>query len=156
MRLPRLRFTVRRMMIAVALMAIASLFWSAWMNRRSAYCRRQAEWHASEQSRLGKNRDYQLNVASRTKDPALASYLSYDAERYRQGIIWHARREQDFRRASWRPWEPTPNYPREAPWPPIPANLLPAGADPNDFCISADGRWGTRAEMTGHVPKSRE
>jgi hypothetical protein len=45
------------MMVAVAVTSIASLLWAAWMNRRAAYCRIQAEWHAHEQWRFGKNRD---------------------------------------------------------------------------------------------------
>jgi len=147
MRMPRLRLTVRGMMVAVALMSIASLGWATWMNRRSSYCRRQAEWHAHEQWRLAHNMDAQLDVAGRSKDLALASFLRYDAERYRQGSIWHGRREQDFRRAMWQPWEPFPNYPRDPPWPAIPANLYPPGADPKDFWISVDGHWGTRAQI---------
>jgi hypothetical protein len=81
------------------------------------------------------------------KDPDAATVLTYDAERYRQGINWHASRERDYRRAISRPWEPTPNYLRDPPWPPIPANLYPQGADPNDFWTTSDGRWGTRAQI---------
>jgi hypothetical protein len=154
MRLPRAQFTLRRMMVAVAVLSIASLFWAAWMNRRAAYCRSQAEWHASKQLHLGKNREYLLTVAGRAKDPALASYLGYDAERHRLGMIWHAQRGQEYRRAAWRLWEPTPNYPADAPWPAIPPALFPPGADPNDFWITTDGRWGTRAQVNGPAPPS--
>ena len=141
-------------MVGVAVMSIASVLWASWMNRRASYCQSQAEWHANQQSHLSKNRDYQLSVAGRTKDPALASYLRYDAERYRQGIIWHARREMDYRRAMWRLWEPSPNFARHAPWPSIPANLLPAGADPSDLWITTDGHWGTRAQISDRAPLS--
>src|SRR5262249_50989590 len=126
----------------------------AWMNRRAAYCHSRAEWHASQRSHLGRNRDYLLSVADRTRDPALASYLRYDAERHRQGVIWHERREGDFRRAMWRPWEPSPNFPPDAPWRPIPASIFPAGADPDDFWITTDGRWGTKAQVNGQATPS--
>jgi hypothetical protein len=154
MMFPRVRFTVRGMMTAVALMSVASLLWAAWMNRRTAYCRSRAEWHASQRSHLGRNRDHLLSVADRTRDPALASYLMYDAERYRQGALWHERRERDFRRAMWRPWESSPNFPRDAPWRPIPASIFPAGADPDDFWITTDGRWGTKAQVNGQATPS--
>jgi hypothetical protein len=143
----RVRFTVRGMMVAVAVMSIASLLWAAWMNRRAASCRSEAEWSAHEQLRFEANRAVQLREAGLASDPSVASVLSYDAERYRQGIFWHARRERDYRRAMSRPWEPIPNYPRDPPWPAIPANLLPAGVNPKDFWITPDGRWGTRAQM---------
>jgi hypothetical protein len=129
----RVRFAVRGMMVAVAVISVASLLWAAWMNRRAASCRSEAEWSAHEQLLFEANRAVQLRDAELTKDPAMASSLSYDAERYRKGIIWHALRERDFRRAMWQPWKPIPNHPRDPPWPPIPANLLPAGADPEDF-----------------------
>jgi hypothetical protein len=141
MRLPRVRFTVRGMMVAVAVMSIASLLWAAWTNRRAAYCRSQAEWSAHEQWRFGQNRDVQLRDANRVADPAIAAILRYDAERYRQGISWHARREQDFRRAMWRPWEPSPNYPREPRWSPTRPTCSRRGWTPT---ISGSPRTATR------------
>jgi hypothetical protein len=156
MRIPQVRFTVRGMMVAVAVMSIASLFWAAWMNRRAAYCRSQAEWSAHEQWRFGGIRDVQLRGAGLSSDPAVASVLSYDAERYRKGIIWHARRERDFRRAMSRPWEPIPDYPRDPPWPAIPANLFPVGVNRNDFWITPDGHWGTRAQMRAQAQSSTQ
>jgi hypothetical protein len=154
MRLPRLRFTVRGMMVAVAVMSIAFLLWSARLNRRAAYCRNEAEWSAHEQWRFGQNRDVQLRDANCAADPAIGAILRYDAERYRKGIIWHARRDRDFRRAMWRPWEPSPNYPRDPPWPPTPANLFPPGVDPNDFWFTPDGRWGTRSQRGSAITPS--
>ncbi len=154
MRLPGVRFTVRGMMVAVAVMAIASLLGKAWMNQRAAYCRNQAEWSAHEQWRLQGNRDVQLRDAGRAKDPAVAALLGYDAERYRQGIIWRARRERDYRRAVWRPWEPIPDYPRDPPWPTIPASLFPPGVNPKDYSITPDGRWGSRAQISGQASSS--
>jgi hypothetical protein len=154
MRFPHVRFTVRGMTIAVGLMSIACLFWAAWMNRRTAYCGGRAAWHASQRSHLGKNRDHLLSVAERTGDPALASYLRYDAERHRQGAIWHELRERDFRQAMLRPWEAIPNLPPDAPWRPIPPSMYPAGADHDDFWITTDGRWGTKAQVIGQAPPS--
>jgi hypothetical protein len=144
MRIARVRFTVRGMMLAVAVMSIASLLWAAWMNRRTAYCRSQAEWSAHEQQRFRGNRDVQLRDAGRASDPAVAAVLSFDADRYRQGITWHARRERDFRRAMWRPWDPIPNYSRDPPWPAIPASLLPTGTNADDF-ISRSRATATKA-----------
>ncbi len=154
MKLPRVRFTVRRMMVAVAVMSIACLLGKAWITQRVAYCRNQPDWSAHEQWRFGMNRDVDLRDAGRAKDPAVASLLAYDAGIYRQGIISHARRERDYRRAMWRPWEPIPNYPRDPPWPGIPANLFPPGVNPKDYSITPDGRWGSRAQSSGQASSS--
>ena len=143
-------------MVAVAVMSITSLLWAAWMSHISAYCRSQAEWSAHKQWRFEGNRDFQLRDAGLASDPAVASVLGYDAERYRQGIFWHARRERDFRRAVWRPWEPIPDYPRDPPWPAVPANVFPAGVNPKDFWITPDGHWETRAQMRGQVRSSTQ
>jgi hypothetical protein len=156
MKVHRMRFTVRWMMVAVAVMSVASLFVKAWMNQRAAYCRSQAEWSAHEQWRMGMSRDVQLREAGRAKDPTVTSFLAYDAGRYRQGINWHARREQDYRRAMWRLWEPIPNAPRDPPWPAIPANLFPPGVNPKDYSITPDGRWGSRVQMSGTASSSRQ
>lgn len=103
---------------------------------------------------MGTIRDVYLRDVGRAKDPTVAAFLGYAAAKYRQGIIWHARRERDYRRAIWRPWEPIPDYPRDPLWPATPASLFPPGVNPKDYSITPDGRWGSRAQSSGQASSS--
>jgi hypothetical protein len=90
MRPSRLRFTVRRMMIAIVLVAIA-LGIKPWMNRRSAWSRHRAEGHIAEWTRLAPTRN-------RVVEPRLA---------------YHAEMSLKYGKAAERPWLPIPADPPE-------------------------------------------
>jgi len=132
MRLPRVRFTVRRMMIAVAI--VASLFSSAMMYRRYHYCLQSEEYFidqtkfhiefaemlrssaeiAADTSRdirsRGKygSKDYLAEVAKwqrrATRDRELATWHSAEASRMGKAA-------DAFRRVQSRPWLAIPPEP---------------------------------------------
>lgn len=104
MRFPRVQFTVRRMMLAVAVSAM--LMGTARAGWHCYYCVRMAEVHAwmgaMGYGRCGMER------------PTAEEELAYK-EHNRKLAGYHARIEKKYRRAAWRPWEPIlpdPPYPR--------------------------------------------
>lgn len=88
MRLPRVRFTVRRMMVAVALMAFL-----LWTVKLSAEYTRRAQ---SFSSWLGEPK------SAETGRPRYFAKLQHYAEM-----------ERKYRRAAWFPWAPVPPDPPE-------------------------------------------
>ena len=90
MRLPRVRFTVRRLMVAVAVAAIA-LGWQ----RRWAYCREMAEHHHIRSYCCVKSPDKDVN------------------ERMERRAGYHARMERKYRIAAWLFLLPIPPDPPE-------------------------------------------
>jgi hypothetical protein len=112
MKLHRPRFTVRRMMVAVAIAAVST--WGAQAAFRWRDYRTRADVHASEQTRL--RAELAPYVAFKGKSgrfPGCGTFqysLMVDLER----AEWHALLEAKYRRASLRPWLPV------APDPPAP------------------------------------
>jgi type II secretory pathway component PulJ len=93
MRLPRVRFTVRRMMVAVTLVAILL----AVVIRRRDYCLRMAARYAQEEART--RSDLQ---SARALGPAmLAVHVAAQ----------HGELRRRYQRAASRPWEPLPDDP---------------------------------------------
>jgi hypothetical protein len=98
MRLPRVRFTVRRMMVAVAIVAVSMPM--VRTARHSWECWTKAQKFAAINARL---RDFR---------PGLCGAVKWTAERERAsatfiagGRAYYARMEAKYRRAAWRPWE---------------------------------------------------
>lgn len=93
MRLPRVRFTVRRMMVAVA--AIAILCGAMMLAERRVRFGRIAEHH-------------RLNARDYTFDKEEGMYMADP------GSYWHKVLHEKYRRAASRPWlsvEPDPPWP---------------------------------------------
>jgi hypothetical protein len=95
MRLSHVRFTVRQMMVAVAVFAM--LMATGRAGWHSFFCWRMAESHALlgalGVSRCGMERPTAEEERAHKRDnKILAEY--------------HARQERKYRRAAWRPWEP--------------------------------------------------
>ena len=156
MKLQRVRFTVRGMMLAVVILSIASLLWASWV--QNGVRRLAVAWRSGMPPNgcILRIPEPISTVANSARDPSLAPLLRYQAERYRQGAALHEQWERAFRRALWRPWEPIPDFPCHAPLAPIPRSVYPAGADPDDFRITTDGRWGTRAQILGQSTASSQ
>jgi hypothetical protein len=90
MRLPRVRFTVRRMMVAVALIA-SVLGLLVWMDRRAREFRDRRDYHRTCWSAIDEGFDV---------EPAPAAYHRTMAEKYRRAA-----------ERSWLPIEPDPPEP---------------------------------------------
>ena len=118
MRLPRVRFTVRRMMVAVAVVALA--FWLEMWRRRAPYCRHQAVRCASAQrSHLWLAESHERIAAlyrSASGGPAGRRPVRHRAighlhpgglERAGEGEAG-GRRAEAFRRAAMYPWSSMP------------------------------------------------
>src|SRR3954469_24445016 len=100
MRVPRVRFTVRRMMVAIAV--IAMLLCGAMMGKRWVGCYRRASLYAAGE------RQWREMAARDRGDPRsiAATWGPQIAEDY-------AQLARKYRRAMWRPWSPV------APDPPL-------------------------------------
>ncbi len=98
MGLPRLRFTVRRMMIAVAVVAVGLAVVVGWT--RSVFCLKRAAWHAVHEARL------------RADGRMLASHsLLIRANLADSDAAEHARLRARYQYVASRPWEPLPDDP---------------------------------------------
>ena len=98
MGLPRLRFTVRRMMVAVAVVAV--LLGAFSQLRRASYCMDRAARHVAQEARL---RDEGRMLASNTL--LIAANLA-DAR-----ADEHARLSSIYQYVAFRPWVPLPDDP---------------------------------------------
>jgi hypothetical protein len=117
MRLPRVRFTVRRMMVATAVLAI-SLFSGIWLTRmgRLAGIYEQRALHHAQQERATRQAiEDQLAHIQRIarypeKDP---SYLHLQQLQHKNpSADYHAAMSDKYELASRRPWQPvTPDPP---------------------------------------------
>jgi hypothetical protein len=120
MRVPYVRLTVRRMMIAVA--AVALLMFAVDCVRRSSVYRHQADLYALAE-------DHALWVAHKTEEverywqdhpekraEAMSRlYHWHGPEPARKLAAYHARLKRKYHRAMWRPWEavePDPPFPQ--------------------------------------------
>jgi hypothetical protein len=114
MRVPRVRFTVRRMMVAVAVVAL--VVWLERWRRRVPFCRQQAlRCAAAQRSHLGLAGSHERIAALYRTHPAdPRAVVRYDIE---QSVIftlgaWSERakakraaeRAEAFRRAAMYPW----------------------------------------------------
>jgi hypothetical protein len=99
MRLPRFRFTVRQMMIAVAVTAL--LLDAAQRCRHFYHC-----WQLANVAACLRVRGYTCGMAELTPEQK-RSIVEYSAKR----ATCFSRLEAIYRRAAWRPWEAIPPVP---------------------------------------------
>jgi fermentation-respiration switch protein FrsA (DUF1100 family) len=121
MRLPRVRFTVRRVMSVAVVVLLVIGIGAEVVRRRSRFLLERVRQHSAERIRLSADRDSRQRQAA--ADPAMRPVFLFDAERHDRAIAWHARQEDENRRAMLRPWEPVPPTRAGPPWPPIPSEL---------------------------------
>ncbi len=115
MRLPRVRFTVRHLMFAVAVVA-AALASDRW-SRQSAEYRSQAEYHESRLSILALVREtggYPYCSLGISGIPL--RYNSETAPLHAKCVSYHTRMLRKYQRAAFFPWlgvnpDPPPPYP---------------------------------------------
>ena len=144
MRLPRVRFTIRRMMVAVAVLAM--LISADQLHRRSTRYRKMASLfgqletasrdrqRTAERSSLQRSErakswvagwgpfnddQHRASVVAQTKDWIEAGYLRQEATVYAAEADWYSQSRQQYEHAASYPWEPL------APHPPWPAAKLP-------------------------------
>jgi hypothetical protein len=138
MRVPRVRFTIRGMMVAVAVLAL--LIGTDTLVRRSTHYRKMANlvgqretssrklqgtserssrWHTelawSQVERWGPFDDdrHRASVVAQTKDWIEAGYLRQEAAAYAAEAEWYSQLKQRYERAASHPWEPlAPDPPR--------------------------------------------
>jgi hypothetical protein len=108
MRVPRMRFTVRRIMVAAAVVAV--LLAVAPFRQRSATYHRKALEH----SRLvGVSRENaQVQLAAWPEHPEVRALMEASAAEFERLAVWHADLAEKYRRAASRPWEMMPLDPR--------------------------------------------
>jgi hypothetical protein len=109
MRLPRFRFTVRRLMVAMAIVAL--LLGGGILGRRSLDYRRLAAFHEQmEQRKERAVRGIEI-LARAANDPADAAAARRDAAYEAQIGRHHAALKAKYLRAASRPWLPVPPDP---------------------------------------------
>jgi hypothetical protein len=129
MRLPRVRFTVRRLIVAVAI--VAGMLQAILMNYRYLHCWTSAEHYAMRsESRArsaeghGKSGERYAEWAREAEDrsPGLTTLWNDSAARERDEAardsaeaIRMAEASEAFRRVASRPWVAIPPHPREDP-----------------------------------------
>jgi hypothetical protein len=113
MRLPRMRFTVRRLMIAVAFLALFLGGW-VWMERKSARFSDLANWHHSQitcifDGCMGADGEFVYEATSlpqRDGDPPVSL-------RQQRIDTWHRQISMKYWAAARRPWLPVEPDPPE-------------------------------------------
>ena len=99
MKLPRVRFTVRRMMVAVAIVALSlgAIRWVVEMRHRSAaYQRRALEYAVSIRCSTG--------ILVRMPDGRWVDRYRYQDENDRRDDAWARQLAAKYRRLSYTPW----------------------------------------------------
>ena len=110
MRLFRARFTIRRMMIAVALVAMLLGLWRMWVRR--AYCLQQAKWHSVQEAGFrGESDGFEWEASNMRKvgDFAEAKRLEAQSTEYRHASENQARLKRAYEYVSSHPWSPLPS-----------------------------------------------
>lgn len=123
MRVPRVPFSMRRVMAVASVALLVTGFGAEAVRRGSRVARDRVARHGAERVRLTADRDHRLRDAA--ADPAMRPVFLFDAERHRRAAAWHAEQEAENRRAAWRPWERVPLERPGPPWPPVPSELYP-------------------------------
>jgi hypothetical protein len=105
---PRVRFTVRQMMVAVAVVAV--LLGVGPFRQRSATYHRKALEHTRLVGVSKENAKVQL--AAWREHPEVRALLEASAAEYELLAAWHADLAEKFSHAASRPWETVPLDPR--------------------------------------------
>jgi hypothetical protein len=113
MRLPRPRITIRRLMIAVAIVAL--LLGAELTRRRRAFCVQQASYYADwERTSRSYAEDFEkeARIAARWPEDEWARGFAEENERearlFRSNESRYARLKQAYERVASRPWLPLP------------------------------------------------
>lgn len=107
MRIPRVQFTIRRVMVAVAVVAflIAATQSALFFDRRLRYCQRQAilHWYTGERhQQMGESLEVKARAMER-KNPTVRVDRQGVFDEFRQAA--HDREiKAQYERAMWRPW----------------------------------------------------
>ena len=107
MRLPRVQFTLRRVMFAIAVVAI--LLGVNPLSQRSARYHLAAMVHAHAAERSKKTAE--ALQAEGQEHPETSPFAEDDAKQWERVSAWHAAKAEKFGRAASRPWETLPKDP---------------------------------------------
>jgi hypothetical protein len=109
MRLFRLRFTIRRIMVVVALVAMLLGLERMWARR--AYCLERAKWHSMQEAGFrGESDGYETEAgySRKTGDFAEMEQLEAQSMEYRHESEHQARLKGSYEHVSAHPWIPLP------------------------------------------------
>jgi len=110
MRLFRVRFTLRWIMAAVALVALLLGLWRMWVRR--AYCLQQAKWHSIQEAGFRGDSDsfqWEAGLRRKTGDFVEAKELETQSTEYRHESEHQARLKRAYEHVSSHPWLPLPS-----------------------------------------------
>jgi hypothetical protein len=114
--MPRVRFTVRRMMIAVAIVgaALGLGLWGMRATRWANDCKTRAGWHTSwGRYMIAEADEYRIAIESGTSlHPEAKNYPRYEARERARGRF-HLRLAAKYERAARYPWLPVAPDPPE-------------------------------------------
>jgi hypothetical protein len=109
MRVPRVRFTVRQLMIAAALVAVLMAV-GVGLQRRTAHLKRLSRWQSGEANR------WELLLTESSVNGPLASAIL-------DKVHWHDAIAAGYERAAGSPWLPIEAFPPAPPMPEVSAEL---------------------------------
>ena len=110
MRVPRVRFTVRQLMIAAALIAVLMAV-VVGLQRRTAHLKRLSLWQSGEANR------WELLLTESSVNGPLASAIL-------DKVHWHDAIAARYERAARSPWLPIEAFPPAPPMPEVSAELV--------------------------------
>ena len=109
MRMPRVRFTVRQLMIAAAVVAVLMAA-EVWLHRRTAHLKRLSRMQSGEANR------WELLLSESSVNGPLASAIL-------DKVHWHDARAATYERAARSPWLPVETGHHAPPVPELSAEL---------------------------------
>jgi hypothetical protein len=104
MRLPRMRFTLRRMMVVVAILAMAFAIPDA-IERRRSHFRDLASIHTAKAESYGRQSGPSSVIIYRSAKPPGPAEEARSRRKYAM-IFYHSGLESKYRAAATRPWLP--------------------------------------------------
>ena len=110
MRLFRVRFTIRRIMAAVVLVAVLLTLGRMWVRR--AYCLQQAKWHSVQEAGFRSESDgfeHEARDMRSAGDFVAAKQLEAQSMEYRHESEHQARLKRAYEHISSHPWLPLPS-----------------------------------------------
>ncbi len=127
MRLPRVRFTVRRLMVAVAVVAMGMVAYRS-MQIRLAYCREWSDQYKGFASSLEREAFWDGHAIAKL---GAGPVRNWDAVRAKKATAAeHRARAAEFRDAAWRFWRRPPYEPPARVGPPLPLLRCPEDDGP--------------------------
>jgi hypothetical protein len=110
MRIFRVRFTIRQIMVVVALVAMLLGLERMWTRR--TYCLRRAKWHSLQEAGFrGESDGFETEAGYRRKtgDFAEAKLLETQSMEYRHESEHQARLKRAYEHVASHPWLPQPS-----------------------------------------------